>query len=102
MPQVIQSTLAERDLVAIWVYIAERNLPAADRLISKFRTQFDKLARMPGIGRQRPELEDGLLSAAVGNYVVFYRALPAKKGVEIARVIHGARDIVAMFRKPGE
>jgi toxin ParE1/3/4 len=31
----------------------------------------------------------------VGNYVIFYR--PMEIGVEIARVLHGARDFPPLF-----
>jgi len=47
------------------------------------------------MGRARPELGHGLRSFVVGQYVVFYR--PSTKGIEIVRVLHGARDIGATF-----
>jgi toxin ParE1/3/4 len=47
------------------------------------------------MGQQRPELAANLRSYSVGNYVIFYR--PVQKGIEIARVIHAARDIGAQF-----
>jgi toxin ParE1/3/4 len=39
-----------------------------------------------------------LRSFAVGRYVIFYLTIPA--GVQIVRVLHGARDIEAAFTKP--
>jgi toxin ParE1/3/4 len=39
-----------------------------------------------------------LRSFAVGRYVIFYLAIPG--GVQIVRVLHGARDIEAAFTKP--
>jgi len=35
-------------------------------------------------------------SFLVGNYVVFYR--PIQDSIEVARVLHGARDIDALLR----
>jgi hypothetical protein len=35
---------------------------------------------------------------AVGNYVILFR--PAKRGVEIVQVVHAARDLRAVFRRP--
>lgn len=35
---------------------------------------------------------------AVGNYVIYYR--PTQDALEIVRVLHGARDVEAIFR-PG-
>jgi toxin ParE1/3/4 len=40
-------------------------------------------------------LEPKLRFIPVGSYLVFYRSLP--DGVEIARILHGARDITAEF-----
>lgn len=53
------------------------------------------LADMPGIGRSRAEFEPELRSFAVGSYVIFYR--PLADGIEIARVVHGARDLDRIF-----
>jgi toxin ParE1/3/4 len=36
---------------------------------------------------------------AVGNYVVFYR--PIENGIEVVRVLHGRRDIAALFSRRG-
>lgn len=36
-----------------------------------------------------------LRSSPVGNYLIFYRPLP--DGIEILRVLHGARDIAAIL-----
>ena len=53
------------------------------------------LAEMPESGRQREKLAPELRSFAVGNYVIFYR--PIENGVEIVRVLHGARDLPPVF-----
>jgi toxin ParE1/3/4 len=44
-------------------------------------------------GRERSELRSDLRSFPVGNYIVFYRALP--DGVEVVRVMSGRQDIDA-------
>ncbi len=46
-------------------------------------------------GIARPELAAGLRCYSVGNYVIYYR--PAKDGIEVARVLHGARDVDRLF-----
>lgn len=51
------------------------------------------------MGRLRDELTEGLRSFPVGRYVIFYRIV--QDGVEIVRVLHGARDLDSIFR-PGE
>ncbi len=49
------------------------------------------------MGRARPELPSGLRSFPVGNYLILYR--PTDYGVEIVRVVHGSRDIEALFEQ---
>jgi toxin ParE1/3/4 len=47
------------------------------------------------MGRRRPELAPGIHGFPVGRYVVFYR--PSSNGIEIVRVLHGARDLEQQF-----
>lgn len=47
------------------------------------------------MGRSREELAPGLRSFPVARYVVFYRT--GHRGIEIARVLHGARDLDLLF-----
>ena len=86
---------AQTDLEEIWLYIAEHNIPAADRFLDTLHERFVLLAGQPLLGRARPELAPNLRSLSVGNYVIFYR--PIDDGIEVARVLHGARDIDAIF-----
>jgi len=50
---------------------------------------------MPQLGRRREELSPRLHSFPVGRYVLFYRQV--ESGIEIARVLHGARDFPPLF-----
>ena len=86
---------ARADLDEIWLYIAEDNIPAADRFFDTLHERFVLLAGQPFLGRARPELAPNLRSLPVGNYVMLYR--PIDDGIEVVRVLHGARDIDAMF-----
>lgn len=95
MSQYRVSAAARADLDEIWLYIAQDNPDAADRFICALVTRFPRLASMPEMGRRREELAPHLRSLAFGNYVIFYR--PMEKGVEIARVLHGARDLPPLF-----
>jgi toxin ParE1/3/4 len=67
----------------------------ADRFAARIDKTFRLLARRPGIGRARPELYSDLRSFVIGKYVTFY--LPLKKGIDVIRVLHGARDIETVF-----
>ncbi|HEY5296886.1 MAG TPA: type II toxin-antitoxin system RelE/ParE family toxin [Verrucomicrobiae bacterium] len=95
MKQFRVSDVAQSDLDGIWLYIAQDNLDAADKFIHVIVSRFSKLAAMPLIGRQREELSPRLRSFPVSRYVVFYR--PIENGVEIVRVLHGARDFPPLF-----
>jgi len=47
------------------------------------------------MGRVRDELAPSLRSFPVGRYVIFYRLI--KNGIEITRILHGARDLKSAF-----
>jgi toxin ParE1/3/4 len=95
MNQYRVSDAARSDLDEIWFYIAQDNVDAADRFIRAIVSRFPRLAAMPQIGRARNELAPRLRSFPVGRYIIFYR--PMENGVEIARVLHGARDFPPLF-----
>lgn len=95
MPRVLRKPLARADLLDIWNYVADDSPAKADRLLDTINTQCQTLARFPKMGRQRNELGASLRSFPVDNYVIFYREVA--KGIEIIRVLHGARDIKGIF-----
>jgi toxin ParE1/3/4 len=99
MPQVLRTAQAAIDLLEIWVYIAEESsMDAADRVLGTIDRKCQALAEQPGMGRRREELASGLRSLPVGSYVIFYRDQDG--GIEVIRVLHGARDIEALFSPP--
>ena len=51
---------------------------------------------MPRVTRRpRKELTTDLLSSPFGRYVIFYT--PVHNGIDVVRVLHGARDIDSAF-----
>jgi toxin ParE1/3/4 len=93
---VIQRTAqAEEDLIEIWIYIAQDNPGAADRVLDEIEERFHALADNPLMGRLRPDIAPELRYFAVGKYLILYCAVP--NGVQIVRVIHGARDLPHLF-----
>lgn len=96
MSEVVLSELAEADLTDIWVFVAQDNAEAADRLLDQLHEKCRFLANSPKAGRQRPELDSSIRSFALANYLIFYRE--SAKGIEVARVLHGRRDIPSLFR----
>ena len=91
----ILSPLADEDLDEIWLHIAQDNEPAADKMIRKIFTTIDLLTKEPLLGRLRGELFPDMRSIAVSPYIVFYRV--QQDVIDIARVLHGARDIDSVF-----
>ncbi len=99
MSRVRVSRQAETDIHGIWDYIGiEKAAPvAAERLIEGLRGKFKLLAKHPMMGKARDDLREGLRIFSVGSYVVLY--YPAEDGIEVAGVIHAARDIEGIFRR---
>ncbi|MEQ9588055.1 MAG: type II toxin-antitoxin system RelE/ParE family toxin [Parvibaculaceae bacterium] len=89
------SEQAMADLDGIWDYIADDNPVAADRLLDRINAHCQSYAHQPELGEARPELGSSLRSFSVGMYVVYYRA--TSEGIEVARVLHGARDVDRLF-----
>jgi toxin ParE1/3/4 len=96
MPVVAIRPRALDDLSEIWAYIANDSTTSADKFVSMVDRKFRMLARDSGLGRPRPEVGENIRSFVVGRYVVFYVRL--SDGVEIVRVIHGARDVEAAWQ----
>jgi len=97
MPSIVIRPKAMADLAEIWAYIAEDSMRQADAFAARIKGEFRTLARQPRMGRERPELLDGLRSFPVGKYVIFY--VPRSRGIEVVRVLHGARDLKLFFEQ---
>ena len=95
MPRATRRPLAETDVLEIWDYIADDSLAAADRWLDRLDEKFRLLATQPMMGRARDELAPGVRSFPIGRYVVFY--VPLDDGIDVVRVLHGVRDIDAVF-----
>ena len=95
MVQIVKSPRAQTDLVEIWDYIAEDSEARADAFVAKIHEKFLVLAARSGIGRVRSELEKDIRSFPLGRYIIFYR--PLADGIEVVRVLHGSRDLDALF-----
>lgn len=97
MSVVLVRPRAQADLVEIWTYIADDNSAAADGFLALIDGKFHALAQQQNMGRARPELATNLRSFPVGRYVIFYCSVP--NGIDVIRVLHGARDIQAVFQE---
>lgn len=95
MPIVQRTEQADEDLMDIWAYIAQDNPRAADRLSDEIEGKFMLLAEQPYLGPARPDIASELRYFPVGNYLILYREIA--EGIEVARVIHGARRLSNLF-----
>lgn len=89
------SRFALADLDQIWELIARDNPTAAREAISRILNAIDKLIDFPGMGPACDDLHAGMRRFPVPPYLVFY--FPREGGIDVTRVIHGARDLPAMF-----
>jgi toxin ParE1/3/4 len=99
MSRIIRRRAGRQDLVDIaYHYIREDTPVTARRFRDQAERTFRLVAGMPGMGTrcklEHPALADlrvRPLSSPFEAYLVFYR--PVADGIEIVRVLHGARDI---------
>jgi len=101
--QITKKPQARRDLAEAADYIARDSLDAARRFLDAAEAAFELLAAMPEMGTRcnfRSPTASGIRMWSIRgfqNYIVFYR--PLDDGVDVVRVIHGARDIQAIFNE---
>jgi len=92
----IVSPEAEADLEEIGDYIAQDNPHRAVTFIDEIRARFEEISRMPFAYVARPEIDRDVRACVHGNYVIFFYVID--ETIEIARVLHGARNIGRFFR----
>lgn len=95
MARIIKTPASLEDFDEIWDYIGADSEKRAVAFIRKIEKVLALLAENPEMGRIRSDLEKNLRSFPVGNFVIFYEAI--ENGIEVLRVLHGARDIPDIF-----
>lgn len=95
MSRIHFTAIAQADIAAIATFIAEKNLPAAERFLDSVEPHCEKIADFPDMERSREELLPRLRSFPLGNYLIFYKVTDS--GIEVLRVLHSARDIPSIF-----
>ena len=95
MPRITRRPRALQDLDEIWDYIALDNPDAADQFVEMIEEKCHLLAQFPKIGTSCESLHPALRYLPVGKYLLFY--LPLDGGIEVVRVLHGARDVESLF-----
>ena len=88
--KVVWSPTADRNVDAIWEYIAQDNLDAADRQMERLRSAAEHLTTHPMLGRAGRMKGTRELVVSGTPYILLYRIF--RTHLEIARVLHGAQD----------
>jgi toxin ParE1/3/4 len=97
--QLRHSASAENDLLEAWLFVAEDSIVAADPLLDQIQADSRTLLLQPKMGRARDELAVGLRSWPTSTpYLLFY--FVDDDGITIARVLHHARDVPAIWNWP--
>jgi toxin ParE1/3/4 len=101
--KVIYLRKAQEDIDDITYYIAQDNLEVAVAFFEAVESTCTMLSTMPGIGSARDyrnPLFAGLRMFHVKkfeNYLIFYQSTDDE--LLVVRVLHGARDIAALFEE---
>jgi addiction module RelE/StbE family toxin len=92
MPRLVFTERAQADLLEAWLYIAEDNLAAADKVLDTLEQEATLLLLQPLMGRARPELGSAVRSWPTSTpYLLFYEVDDME--LTVLRVLHRARDI---------
>jgi plasmid stabilization system protein ParE len=92
MPVLRYTASAENDLLDAWLFIAEENQSAADRLFDTINEEATRLLAHPEMGVRRSELANGIRMWPTSTpYLLFY--YPDDEGIIVARILHHARDV---------
>jgi toxin ParE1/3/4 len=105
-PRIRQQPRAALDLVdqAAW-YIKNAGPPVADRFLEAAERTAEALLVTPGMGLIRTFRDPRLTGLRVfpvkgfPKHLIFYRQVG--DGIELVRVLHGARDVAAVLAEEG-
>lgn len=97
MAEVKFSSFAETDIEDIFSYFAQFSIETSRKVLKELAQKFKLLAENPKLGRMHDEFVLNLRSFPYKKYMIFY--FPIENGVEIYRVLHGARDIEDLFEE---
>lgn len=92
---------ARRDLVEIADYISDNNIDAAMRFLDAAEGTIAFLAANPHVGQFFVPADESMPPLRIWpvdgfrNHLIFFR--PTDDGVEIVRVLHGARNLESLF-----
>jgi toxin ParE1/3/4 len=91
--------LARRDLSEILRFIAQDSRRNGERFLARIEAKCQRLADGVELGNPIPKIS-GVLYWTIRRYVIIFRRM--QSGIEVLRVLHGARDWMAEFEEPTE
>ena len=97
---------AERDIEDEYVHLALDSRDAGVRFLQRLDATFAMLAEFPGVGhvwRSKVRGARGVRVRTVRGFrkiLVLYRRI--RGGIEVLRVLHGARDIERIWESPAD
>lgn len=97
MMQVTFTLEARADLRDIALRIADHNPVRAFTFVDEIGARCLRIGEFPHAGPPRPPWDMDICIAIHGKYVIVYRV--RDETVQVLRVVHGARDLDALFEK---
>jgi toxin ParE1/3/4 len=100
MRSILRTRASRSDVVGIILHIRRGSPRAAKRVLDAVNDTIQLLGAFPTLGPRREELSQSLRSFPVNkytDYIIFYRT--TQSGIEIIRVLHGARDVRQQFNR---
>ncbi len=101
---VVRKPRARRDLLEHFIYIGENaSVDDAERFLKAAETAFEQLAKRPAMGARRDYHKPALAGlrmwpiSGFEKYLAFYR--PTEQGIDVIRILHGARDLKRLFEE---
>ncbi len=91
MGEIRHTIRARRDLIDLWLLVREADPAAADRLLQRIEARIEILGRFPEASRRQREIAPDARVLVESPYLILYRLI--LEGVQIVRVLHGARPI---------
>ena len=92
MPRILKQSLAEQDLIEIWLYtLNEWGEYQADKYLDDLDVAIRLLAEQPLICRERTELNPPVRIHHHAHHLIVYLAL--EDGINVVRVLHESMDV---------
>ena len=93
MGRLLRRPAARRDLIDIYRFIAEQSgHDRAAAYLQRIEDRLNLVSEQPGLGQTRlPRFRDVRVLPS-DSHLLFYRERSSRDGIELIRVLHGARD----------